>query len=544
MSQQIFDIDAVGFRDGSLGSFYDFYVNNTFYLLAPEYYYSFYAIYLNRCLSAYDGWVGSFHNTKAGLVPQRMLQSITTGLNNMTFAQGIDFIGDKISYDFAVKWAKKTKLYKALKKAQKFGIAGGTALYKLNRENKELYVSSHRIDTFFVDIDGNGEISSCRVFFDAIHNTNKQTKQKEHYGICEERYFNDKGRACIRATIYKASANLQTETQSRLEAYGQRVPFESLPKDVLRYVKKNYPSIILDEEQYLPFAHSLGCYLWKFTDDIPQIPNTPFGQPIGDILFTENFQYDQMKYFEKNEVDLARARALIPEEFWNKDDPNYDNTALNERFYQKVSSMASDNDKITPIQFGLRGLDMRTQMENIYRDCAFKLNISASSIASFLSEGAGARTATEIVSERTKSDTWIKGQINLNKDEVNKMLATVMYYYNREPVEIIFKAEDQSPYIERLRANSDVFSAGNMSPSLFVKQTFKNLTQKEQEEEIAYLTEKINLDRALQYANINSWNNTQQQTSGTQEEKERKEEITEEEEKTSTKTAEGDYAKK
>ena len=48
----------------------------------------------------------------------------------------------------------------------------------------------------------------------------------------------------------------------------------------------------------------------KSTDDIPQIPNTPFGQPIGDILFTENFQYDQMKYFEKNEVDLARARAF------------------------------------------------------------------------------------------------------------------------------------------------------------------------------------------------------------------------------------------
>ena len=28
-----------------------------------------------------------------------------------------------------------------------------------------------------------------------------------------------------------------------------------------------------------------------------------------------------MKYFEKNEVDLARARALLPETMWNKDDP-------------------------------------------------------------------------------------------------------------------------------------------------------------------------------------------------------------------------------
>jgi hypothetical protein len=103
----------------------------------------------------------------------------------------------------------------------------------------------------------------------------------------------------------------------------------------------------------------------KFTEDIGQIPNTPLGQPIGDILFTENFQYDQIKYFEKNEVDLARARALIPEEMWNKDDPLYDSRAMSERFYQKVSSVGSDTDKITPIQFLLRGGDIRTQKENI-----------------------------------------------------------------------------------------------------------------------------------------------------------------------------------
>ena len=51
MSQQVFDINTVGFdANSTLGNYFDFYVNNTFYLLAPEYYYSFYSIYLNRCL--------------------------------------------------------------------------------------------------------------------------------------------------------------------------------------------------------------------------------------------------------------------------------------------------------------------------------------------------------------------------------------------------------------------------------------------------------------------------------------------------------------
>ena len=505
MSQQVFDIDTVGFNDGSLGGFFDFYVNNTFYLLAPDYYYSFYAIYLNRCLACYDGWVNGWHNKASGLVPQRMLQSIARGLNNMLFAHGIDVSGEKGDYEFATKWAKKSKLYRTLKKAHLFAIAGGTSLLKLNRTNHELYATAHRIDTFFADIDASGKVVSVRTYFDAVHNTNP-SGNKQHYGICEERYFNAEGKPCVRAAVYCASGTLQTEVQTRPRNLVERVKWENLPKNVKNYIRDHYPSIILDREQYLPFPHSLGCYLIKFTDDIPQIPNTPFGQPIGDILFTENFQYDQMKYFEKNEVDLARARALIPEEMWNKDDPAYGERALSERFYQRVSSMNGDNDKIEKIQFLLRGNDIRTQKENIYKDCAFKLNISASSVASFLSEGAGARTATEIVSERTKSDTWIDGQVNLNKPEIDDMLAEVMRFYNHEPVGIILKSENQSPFLETVKVLGDQLTVGNITPALYVRKVYKDLSLEQQNEEIRALEEQKQLRTQQQTAMMTSWN--------------------------------------
>lgn len=504
MSQQVFDIDTVGFGD-SLGQFFDFYVNNTFYLLAPDYYYAFYAIYLNRCLACYDGWVPGWHNRASGLVPQRMLQSVARGLNNMLFAHGIDFSGEKSDYEFATKWAKKSKFYRTLKKAHLFAIAGGTSLLKLNRTNHELYATAHRIDTFFADIDASGKIVSVRTYFDAVHNTNP-SGNKQHYGICEERYFNAEGKPCVRAAVYCASGTLQTEVQTRPRNLVERVKWENLPKNVKNYIRDHYPSIILDKEQYLPFPHSLGCCLIKFTDDIPQIPNTPFGQPIGDILFTENFQYDQMKYFEKNEVDLARARALIPEEMWNKDDPAYGERALSERFYQRVASMNGDNDKIEKIQFLLRGNDIRTQKENIYKDCAFKLNISASSVASFLSEGAGARTATEIVSERTKSDTWIDGQVNLNKPEIDDLLAEVMRFYNHEPVGIILKSENQSPFLETVKVLGDQLSVGNITPALYVRKVYKDLSLEQQNEEIRALEEQKQLRTQQQTAMMTSWN--------------------------------------
>ena len=87
------------------------------------------------------------------------------------------------------------------------------------------------------------------------------------------------------------------------------------------------------------------------------------------------------------------------------------------------------------------------------------------------------------------------------------MLREVMYYYNHEPVEIILKAEDQSPQIERLKTNSDVFSAGNMSAERFVKNTYGNtLSKEEQEKEIAYL-EKTKAQNDMQrQAMAESWN--------------------------------------
>ncbi len=492
--------ETVGYNSDVLGHYYDFQVNNTFYLLAPEYYYALYANYFNRCLSCYDGWVSGWHNKELGLVPQRMLQSVARGLNNMLFAHGIDFTGEGTNYDFAVKWAKSSKFYKALKKAHLFAVAGGTSLLKLNRTNGELYTTAHRIDTFFADIDATGKVTSVKVFFDAIHNTNPSGNGQTHFGICEERYFDENGKAKVRAVVYKSSTSLQTEVMSRPENMTTKVAWENLPRNVKAYIKDHYPSIILDEPQYLPFAHSLGCYLIKFTDDIPQIPNTPFGQPIGDILFTENFQYDQMKYFEKNEVDLARARALIPEQMWNKDDPDYDQSAMSERFFQKVSTVGGDEDKVTPIQFLLRAEDMRKQKENIYKDIAFKLNVSASSVASFLNEGAGAKTATEINKESTKSDTWISSQIELNKSEIDELLKAVMLYYSKEPVEVIFKAENQSSLLDTVKVYGDQLTVGNISPELYVKKVHKDLSEEQQRREIELIKAEKELRKQQAFA--------------------------------------------
>ena len=85
------------------------------------------------------------------------------------------------------------------------------------------------------------------------------------------------------------------------------------------------------------------------------------------------------------------------------------------------------------------------------------------------------------------------------------LIILIMFYYNHDAVEIILKAEDQSPFIEKLKTNSDVFGAGNMSPRRFVKDTYRNLSQAEQEEEIAYLQETKAMNDEMKQATMQSW---------------------------------------
>ena len=513
MSQITIDYDTVGLKNSVLGNIFDYYVANPFYLFAPSYYQHFYASYLMPSLALYNGSITGIYDKSVGFTSQKLLPSIMRGLSNVLFANGIDFSsGNDDTYKFMKEWSKKAKLLKTLKKCYINAGAGGTSLLKLNRNaNKELFVSQHRIDTFFIDVDSNDKIVSAKIYIDCITNTvkteNSTIKGNIHYGICEERYFNDNGQPCVKASVYRGSANMQTETLARPQFVStEKVNWEELPSSVRKYIKDNYPTMVIGKEEYLPFKDFLGLMRWNFTPDLPQVAGSPFGQPIGDILQTESLQYDQMKYFERNDVDIARARVLVPEEYMNKDDPAREQQeTLSDRFYQKVSSTMADNDKITPIQFQLRANEIKTEKENIYKDIALKLQLSASTVASFLNEGAGARTATEIISERTKTDTWIKSQIAMIRDDLNEFIGYVARYYDKkDDIEIVFKCEDQSPQLDKMKAYSDVFGAGHITPELYVKQVFANLSQSEQQTEITYLTNKLELDLQAKMLELNT----------------------------------------
>lgn len=465
-------------------------ISNPFYLYAPTYWQTYYSQYLAPALQIYDGSL----NTKIGTAyytNQMLLPALATGISNRMFANGIDFVGDDRTRYVMDEWAESTNLIKTLKKAYKYSMAGGTSLLKINRRNSDLslYVSSHRIDTFFVDVTPSGEIKRVRIFQRLLSSTVDGGNEKQ-YMLVEERKFIE-GRPYVSEEVYEGSGSVQTETANRPHTFRDKpLAWTELPSTVRELIKNNYPSVQIGKPIALPFPNSLGCYLWTWTEDNPRLADSPYGQPIGDILQNESIQFDQLKVFEKVEVNLARAKVAVPSEYMNPDDDMQKDDTLDETVYTQIPM--GENGEIKPIQFNLRAGDIKQQMENICKSIALKLNMSASSVASFISEGSGSKTATEIINEKTETDTFIKSQIRLISSEINKMANVISRYMgNVGKTALVFRYEMQTSPLETIKIMGDALNAGLVSPRRFVETAYPYLSISEKEREISFITEAL-----------------------------------------------------
>ena len=79
-------------------------------------------------------------------------------------------------------------------------------------------------------------------------------------------------------------------------------------------------------------------------------------------------------------------------------------------------------------------------------------------------------------------------------------------FYNHEPVGIILKSENQSPFLETVKVLGDQLTVGNITPSLYVRKVYKDLSLEQQNEEIRALEEQKQLRKQQQVAMVTSWN--------------------------------------
>lgn len=476
--------------------------DNTYMLAAPRYY-QFYASYIRPRVAMYRGWITGYHNAEYGLFPSLFLQKIGAGIISTLFNKPFVLNSeDEAANKVSLKEYKKSNFNAAVKEAYGFAMEGGTSLFKWNKDgNNQLRAEALPMDKFFVNVDAYGDIEAVKSYLATYHDTISASKE---YYLCEERFFryatvdNKQMRfPMVHYLVYATSSNTANEgTPNPSPA----IKWVDLPYAVQKSLKRDYGNVFIDLVGYedlkeydrctlLPFEDDLGCRLIKFTRSIPAFPKLPFGQPLADLLMNESYQYDQLKFFEKLEVYVSRGRVMVGKEQINPNDSEARKNLLDPLIFTYYDTMpgVDDSNKPETIQPELRADGINRQKQNILNDSSFALNLSATTIASWLSDGQTQKTATEIEYERNKTSAFIVDKHEIIQEPLQEMIDLFYHFYGATSPELVIMPENQTVRSEAIRQYSELFEKGQIPAKMLAKEILGTSSLKEINELVDYI---------------------------------------------------------
>lgn len=497
--------------------------DNTYLLAAPRYY-RFYASYIRPRMQMYRGWIEGFHNAEHGVLPTYFLQKIGDGITSLLFSKPIVLNTENAETAEHIKGKqfKRAKFASVAKEAFGYSPNGGTSLIKINRDgNGDLRYEALPMDRFFAEVDSYGEIERVKCYVASYHDT---INSAQEFYLCEERFFRyvniageRKRFPMVHYTFYKTSTDAVHEATPNVDN-NTAIAWKDIPYDIRAMLTRTYGDILIDtgdstrlSERFnnsrsdgerdavydrcklLPFDDDLGCRLIKFTKSIPSFAKMPFGQPIADLLMNESYQWDQLKFFERVEVYVARGRVMIGEDQVNPNDPDGRNKVLDPivfTYYDNMpSGMGGPKDGAPEmIQPELRAEAIKAQKQNILNDTAFALGLSSSTIASWLSDGTTQKTATEIEYERTKTEDFINEKIDLIREPLQELVDIYFHYYGLTAPELNIMPSVQN-VTETIKLYSELYDKGQVTSKKLAEKILGTCSVKEVSELADFIDE-------------------------------------------------------
>lgn len=402
-----------------------------------------YAMYMRRnvqnCLRWYDGWNPYFHNADQGVFCTRLANALVNGLAKKVVGGRVAFknTGDekatgKINPALAYiqNWADKTGFGAEILKAVTFSAAAGTSLLKLDKRDKTLYAKAFRMDSFYPTIGFNGEIIDCEIYIRNFTSL-KANKEYDNYYVVEHRYYGEYERAngeviehapLVSYEIRQSAGDIQNE---QYVSYGG-IRFDRLPKAVRSDIGKAFYGIRFDKPILLPFS-DLGCELVKWTACVSNIPELPFGESMltNILAFLQSYDY----YFSCFNTDmyLGRGKVIMPKYITKEGGRSY-NDGLDKMMFTQVDSPNPENQKPVPIQFDLRSTSWTEIRTHLLQDISLQLNINLSSLASFLQDNKGTKTAREISTEESETALFVEDKRACVEVGLNNTIKKVLRY--------------------------------------------------------------------------------------------------------------------
>ena len=470
------------------------YLINLFYTIVDPRLFQLYMLYLRPSLEAYDGIIPGFHDFSVGRVPQGLMPAIAQGTKQMIFKQPVSYsVEDEASYNYFRDWGERACIDDLLSQAYINSCAGGTALIQLNMDgNGDYWLNTFRIDKFQVDTNNKKEVVRSVAYIDSFKSV---IQRNIHYSLVEERYYNARGKA-VRVFNYYQSSSLVNINRPPKPENMQPIDWSALPENLQEQHKKLYGSIIVGKEQLLPFGNELGVVIIKFEDSIPGYENLPLGRPLADILLYDSCQYDMNEQWGVLEGYVSLPRILIPTPYRQTDQNGTMNHSLDGFVYHKYEYAGDGSDKKPEsMQFEARFDKKKIWRDMILESAAFKLNLSATMVASFLNDTNRA-TATAIIASKDKSDMFIADKVGNITNPMNRLLRIIATSQGLQPPKLEIHSQSILDPKTRFETYSPLLEKGHISPELYVKVNHPELDRKSATELVDYIKANMATDKA------------------------------------------------
>lgn len=438
---------------------YSFINNSMFYPLVPKEYYDYYNRFVRYYAYWYDGFVPEFHTQNSGIFSTRLAYTLCHKMAELVNGGTLMFdspekpSGFTIQYnkkdknesnalEFIERWSYDINLANKNGTAIEYALALGDSVMKLDSDGETLHPIVMRKDNYFLDIDFRGEITNFTGLvytYTKMTSTDKEAQIQAHdyYYLLEERKYDDMGNPMFRLFVKQGVGNMTNMRDVNFKKI-QELPYDKLPRDVKKALKKNYPDNKLGEWTELPLP-SIGIYLFKNTDAISLMPQVPMGESLLSNLLSYLMSYDY--YFSAFNTDmyLGRGRVLLPKPMQNprgEGDGGY-YEGLDSMVYNFAEYTDPATQKPQAIQFDTRADSWDKTGKMILRFIAMNMNVSERTLSNFLTDGSERATAREI-SVDDATATFVENKRMLYMKPINKMLQDVLDFYEF-PDEIIVR---------------------------------------------------------------------------------------------------------
>lgn len=449
---------------GAVNDTYSYANSSLFYGMMPAYYRDYAWRYVRVACQWLDGYVPSIHQSGiSGIMSTRIASKLLTGLTKQVVGEKLVFKENTRNIQdahetlhFVSKWSQEQNIFKAVYSGIGFALATGTSLIKINKtDDGKLWWEAVRFDNCFYLSSFRNEVKEATFLIRSYADT-REGKSNQQFFLVEHRYWKEYDKplmekqpdgtynvihkkgdrdALVEYQVHRVNGTAMNNVMPT-QVTKTSITWQEIPQEIQKIIKNDYGALQIDKPQLLGLPNLGVEPLLNGEIDLSVPTGTNFGESMIVGIQDDLITYELASSYLVRDMYLGKGTVYVPKSLNIGDvmlgglqgQSNVLN-GIGDAKYETIKGVSPEEQQIVVQQFQLRADEWQRIKENSLRNIAVKWSMSPKILASFLTNGQAAVTATQVDSEDDMSIAFIYHTRAYFKNSLNKLLETTLNYY-------------------------------------------------------------------------------------------------------------------